>query len=130
MANTTYQEVIDSFESSFQDKVEIPESLEMVWFNKAVGKYSFELEELSFDETLKEFSAKLDRYAIDTLGTYMKRFYMERELSKVNKRASIVTKELSINGSGSDKNAVRRELEYVAEEANRMTDIQKSPALS
>ena len=130
MANTTYQEIVDSFESSFQDKVEVPESLEMVWFKKAVGKYSFELEKLSFDESLKEFDVQLDQYIIDTLGAYMKRFYMERELSKVNKRATIVTKEISINGSGSDKNAVRRELEYIAEEARYMTETQKTPALS
>ena len=41
--NTTYTEVINSFHSTFQDKVIIPEGLEKVWFLKAVGKYSFEI---------------------------------------------------------------------------------------
>ena len=36
--NTTAQEVFDSFESSFQDKVVIPEALELLWLKKAVGR--------------------------------------------------------------------------------------------
>ena len=37
--NTSYEEVIDSFHSTFQDKVELPGLLEKEWFKKAVGKF-------------------------------------------------------------------------------------------
>ena len=46
--NTTYTEVINSFHSTFQDKVIIPESLEKEWFLKAVGKYSFEIDPINY----------------------------------------------------------------------------------
>ena len=131
MANepvTTAQEVYDSFEASFQDKSVIPPELELVWLLKAIGRYSAELDELSFDETNLTFSKKLDRYAIDTLGAFMKQSYMEREVSKVNKRVSIVTKDLSIDGNGNSKTAAREELEYDRSKTSKMVDNQKPTA--
>ena len=49
MANTTIQEVIDSFESSFADKRVIPYDLEIVWLKKAVARYSIELDPITLD---------------------------------------------------------------------------------
>ena len=46
---TKVKEVFESFESSFQDKFEIPLSLELQWLKKAVGRYSLELEPITFD---------------------------------------------------------------------------------
>ncbi len=131
MANepvTTAQEVYDSFEASFQDKSVIPPELELVWLLKAIGRYSAELDKLSFDETNLTFSEKLDRYAIDTLGAFMKQSYQERESSKVNKRVSIVTKDLSIDGNGNSKTAAREELEYDRSKTSKMVDNQKPTA--
>ena len=47
MAVTTAQEVFDSFEASFQDKSQIPTSLELLWLKKAVAQYSTEIAEVS-----------------------------------------------------------------------------------
>ena len=129
--NTTYTEVIDSFHSTFQDKVVIPEGLEKVWFLKAVGKYSFEIDSINFDEELNEFDSKLKRYTIDTLGLMMKKFYQERELSKVNKRISIVSKDLSIDGSNGSKSATLNELAKVSEDKKVVLGLitTKTPAL-
>lgn len=118
--NTTYNEVINSFHSSFQDKTVIPESLEREWFLKAVGKYSFEISPLNYDEKLSKFDSSLDRYVIDTLGVMMKKYYQQRELSKVNKRISIVGKDLSIDGSNGTKTATKAELEMVDSELENM----------
>ena len=118
--NTTYEEVINSFHSTFQDKVVIPETLEKVWFLKAVGKYSFEIDSINYDEELNEFDSKLTRYVVDTLGLMMKKFYQERELSKVNKRISIVSKDLSIDGSNGSKTAAKNELDDVSKELDEM----------
>lgn len=52
MANTEAKDVIDSFESSFADKQVLPESLEIMWLKKAVGRYSVELDKLNFDDEL------------------------------------------------------------------------------
>ena len=130
MANTptTAREVYDSFESSFQDKSIIPIELEYVWLLKAIGRYSVELETLVFDEERLVFDKKLDRYTIDTLGAFMKQSYQEREVSKVNKRVSIVGKDLSINSGGHDKTAARNELEYDKSKSSQMVQNHKPTA--
>ena len=128
MNNTQAVEILESFESSFQDKVIIPEELELVWLKKAVGRYSTEIAPLSFDETCNEFDQKLDRYVIDTLAAIMKQLYQQREVSKVNKRISIVTKNLSIDGNNGSKTAARAELEYDALNSAIMINNQKTTA--
>ena len=75
MANTEAKDVIDSFESSFADKQVLPESLEIMWLKKAIGRYSVELDELNFDDELLQFNSKLDQYVIDTLAQFMLQMY-------------------------------------------------------
>ncbi len=128
MGNTTANEVIQSFESSFADKSVLPESLEMEWLKKAIGRYSIELSDLNFDPKLNQFDTRLDRYVIDTLAEFMKQSYQERQYSKVNKRISITGKDLGIDGSNGSKTATKAELDYVAEKANSMVNNQKVTA--
>ncbi len=128
MANTTAQEVYDSFEASFQDKSIIPETLEFEWLRKAVARYSIELDPLSFDEDSLSFNEKLDRYVVDTLAAFMKQSYQEREVSKVNKRVSIVGKDISIDGNNGSKTAARNELQYDESKSAQMIDNQKPTA--
>ena len=96
---TQLSEVIESFHSSFMDKTEIPNSLEMMWLKKAIAEYGTEISPLEYDEEIGEFSETIDQYVIDTLATMMKVMYLQRHYSKVNKIASIVGKDLSVNGS-------------------------------
>lgn len=128
MKNTSASEIIEFFESSFADKHVIPLDLELVWLKKAIGRYSKELTDLTFDEETLEFNCVLDMYVKDTLAQMMKKFYQERELSKVNKRVSIVGKEISIDGSGNSKTAAKNELNYVASEVTDMVENQKPTA--
>ena len=130
MEGTTAQEVYDSFESSFRDKEIIPDTLELVWLKKAVARYSTELEPISFSEEEMAFDEVLDQYAIDTLAAFMKQLYQEREVSKVNKRTSIITKDISIDGAGHTKSAARNELLYDEEKSNYMVHYQKPTAYS
>ena len=58
----------------------------------------------------------------------MKQSYQEREVSKVNKRVSIVGKDLSIDGNNGSKNAARNELLYDESKSNTMVDNQKPTA--
>lgn len=128
MSNTTANDVIQSFESSFVDKRVLPVSLEIEWLKKAVGRYSIELDPLNFDEELLEFDIKLDRYVIDTLAAFMLQLYQERQVSLVNKRVSIVGKDLSIDGSGNSKTAEKNHLEYVRSQVVEMIENQKPTA--
>lgn len=120
MANTTAKDVFDSFETSFQDKKVIPDEVEKIWLLKAIGRYSIELDPLNFDKELLEFDCELDRYVIDTLAHFMKQYYQEREVSKVNKRVSIVGKDLSLDGNNGSKTAAKNELDYIDGKSDEM----------
>ena len=126
--NTTASDVLKYFESSFMDKHVIPRELEIVWLKKAIGRYSIELDKLNFDPIIEEFDSILDSYVVDTLAQMMKKFYQERELSKVNKRISIVGKDLSLDGSGNSKKYAKEELDYVNTEVIEMVENQKPSA--
>jgi len=128
MSVSTAREVFDSFEASFQDKSEIPASLELLWLKKAVAQYSAEVEEISLDDDAINFTEQLDQYVIDILAQYMKVYYMEREVSKVNKRVSIVSKDISIDGNNGSKTAAKNELDYNDIKMQVMTANQKTPA--
>lgn len=126
---TKASEVIESFESSFADKQVIPDELEQVWLKKAIGRYSVELDVLAYDEDNQSFVTKLDQYVIDTLAQFMYQLYQERQVSLVNKRVSIVGKDLSIDASNSSKTAERLHLEYVESKATDMIENQKTTAM-
>ena len=128
MDNTQAREIFDSFEASFQDKSIIPMELELEWLLKAIARYSVELDPLNFDRITLSFNCKLDRYVIDTLGAFMKQSYQEREVSKVNKRVSIVGKDISIEGINGSKTAARSELEYVDAKSAQMIHNQMPTA--
>lgn len=125
---TTAQEIFNYFESSFQDKSIIPTNLEELWLKKAIAQYNIELGNLEFDETTLEFSTDIDAYIASTLAQYMKVYYMEREVSKVNKRVSIVSKDISIDGNNGSKTAAKNELDYNDIKMQVMTTNQKTPA--
>jgi len=127
---TPFSEVYDSFESSFQDKCEIPAALELLWLKKAVAQYCVEIEKITYDEDADEFDITLDQYVIDSLAQAMKVFYLEREVSKVNKRISIVGKDISIDGNNGSKTAARAELERNDRKMEQMYFNQKPTAYS
>lgn len=128
--NTTAQEVFDSFEGMFADKHIIPDGLELLWLKKAVARFSVELDPLTFDSENLEFSNKLNQYVIDTLAAFMKQMYQEREVSKVNKRVSIVTKDISVDGNGNAKTAAKSELDYCDTQSKEMIFDQMPTAYS
>lgn len=128
MAVTEAQEVIEFFESSFADRQVLPDSLEKIWLRRAIGRYSAELEPLSYDDKLMVFNDKLDDYVISTLAQFMLQMYQERQVSLVNKRISIVGKDLSVDGSNGTKTAEKAHLEHIVSEASEMVENQKPSA--
>lgn len=130
MANTytTANEIIDSFESCFADKVELPITLKYMWLKKAIARYSNEIVEIEFNDRINAITTKLDQYAIDTIANYMWQMYQEREVSKVNKRVSIVGKDLSWNTANNPNKYNAEELAYISNKSSEMTEHQKVAA--
>ena len=126
--NTIAKDVFDSFESSFQDKTIVPESLELLWLKKAVARYTVELDPITFNEETNEFDDKLDQYVVDTLAMFMVQMYDEREWSRVNKQVSIVGKDVSVDGAGHTKTAAKAKAEYSNAESEKMIANQKPTA--
>lgn len=128
MDNTSANDVIQSFESSFVDKKVLPYSLEIEWLKKAVGRYSTELDPIYFDNDTHDFDSVLPQYVIDTLAAFMMQSYQERQVSLANKRVSIVGGDISIDGSNGTKTAERNYLEYLREKSSDMVENQKPTA--
>lgn len=126
--NTNIDEVIQRFESSFVEKHEIPIELELMWLKRAVGRYSLEFDHLDFDETTKTFNKEIPNYVMDTLAELMHQYYQERQLSLVNKRVSIVTKEVSIDGTNGSKTSTLNELNSIKDNVSDMIGKQKTTA--
>lgn len=125
---TTAQDVIDFFESSFADKQVIPFDLELIWLRKAVSRYSLELDPLVFDNTLKQFGCALDDTVISTLAAFMKEYYQERQVSKVNKRVSIVGKDVSVGASDNSKKYTEDEYNSIQQNSRVLVNNQKPTA--
>jgi len=122
---TTIEEIIESFEGSFADRKIIPKELKVLWLKKAIGRYSTELKELEFDEEYLEFNEKLKRYTIDTLANFMTELYQKRQVSKVNKTARIVGKDISIDGGDGLKKYNESELHEIKYDSKEMIHNQK-----
>lgn len=128
MANTTYQEVIDSFESTFQNKYVLAEGLVKQWFLDSVAEFSLELENLNFDTTTNTFDVILPRWIVVSLGLMMKVKYCIREISRVNKLNNIIGKDISFNGNGDTKKYTKEELDSELARLNKLLDNQKPTA--
>ena len=114
------KDVIESFESTFQDKFVIPLDLEMQWFKDALALYELEIDALGYNSETDQFSPNVKSYQITTLGLMMKRSYCARELSRIVKIQNIVGKDVSLTGTGDQKRISKEELEI---EQNRVEDL-------
>lgn len=117
---TQFSEVIDSFHSIIMDKRELPESLELMWLKKAIAELSVETSPIEYIEELGEFNSDIGQYVIDTLALLMKSYYVAREVSRNNKVASIVGKDLSINGTNGLQKYSKDEYDTIRVEVSEM----------
>lgn len=121
-------DVFDVFESSFRDTEIIPDGLEIEWLKRACALYSLEIEPLTFDEDMEEFNIEIDDITVETLGKIMKLLYQERQTSKANKRASIVTPDFSYDTQAPTKQYETIHLNYCNEEVIKILDSLKPTA--
>lgn len=116
---TTYQNVVDVFESTFTEKVALNDYLVKQWFKMAIGEFSIQIEPIYYDENEEIFvdadgnDTILNQTIVNILGYTIKRYYCEREYNKIVKRSNIITKDLSINNSEGDKRQAKTEIDWV-----------------
>lgn len=121
---TQFSEVIDSFHSIIMDKKELPNTLELMWLKKAIAEYGVELSPLEYNEEISEFTETISQYVIDTLAILMKSYYVSREISKNNKIASIVGKDISINGNNGLQKFTKEEYDtLIIEISERISNL-------
>ena len=114
IASTTYQDVVNVFEATFQEKYQLDSSLVLQWFNMAIEEFSREIEPLVFDTTINSFLyydkdgnvIPLPYLYIQILGYTIKR-------DRVIKRTNIIGKDLTLNNTSADKAHAKEELDYV-----------------
>lgn len=120
MEVTTAQDVFLDFMSLIQHKKVLPDSLLIQWLKKANSEFSQKATPLNFDKEILSYDMKLDDYYISILAMIMKRYYLERELSRVNKITKIVGKDISIDGNDGTKKYTAMELETVTKDIDSM----------
>lgn len=128
MANTTADNILDSFHSIMREKTLLPQALEYQWVSDAVSMYSLEISELDYDSTTKAFGEALPQYVVKTLALQIKQFYLERELSRIMKLNNIVTKDVTLNGNGDTKRVAIEELKLQISNNEVLLSKQKQSA--
>jgi hypothetical protein len=128
MANTTSQDVLNSFESTFQDKHILPTDLVEQWLLDCIGEYCLQNEILNYDKTTKEFDRELHQWQITTLGIMIKIKYCIREVSRINKLNNIIGKDISYNATGDSKKYSKAELDSEITRLTQLLEYQKPTA--
>ena len=118
--DTQFSEVIDSFHSIIMDKREIPDSLELMWLKKAIAELSAKTSPIEYSEEHSEFNSDIGQYVVDTLALLIKSYYVSREVSRNNKIASIVGKDLSVNGTNGLQKYSKEEYDTIRIEVSEM----------
>lgn len=130
ITNTTEIDVINSFHSHPMSKNPLPTGLEHQFFLNALAQYELEISELGFDETIGEFTTKIDRGAILTLGMLMYVEFLTRELSRIEKLNGFHGKDIQMTGSDGSKRVTLSDLELEINRVNELLHKQKTHAFN
>lgn len=124
--NTTENDVIQSFHSHPMSKNPLPIGLEHQFFLNALAQYELEITELGYDEVVEEFTSKIDRGAILTLGMLMYVEFLTRELSRIEKLNGFHGKDIQMTGSDGSKRVTLADLELEINRVNELLHKQKN----
>ena len=103
----------------------LPTGLEHQFFLNALAQYELEISDLGFDETIGEFTTKIDRGAILTLGMLMYVEFLTRELSRIEKLNGFHGKDIQMTGSDGSKRVTLSDLELEINRVNELLHKQK-----
>ena len=130
MANTTYNDVLSSFQSLPQSKYILADGLVKQWFLDALGEYELEIDSLNYDDVLETFDSNIKQYKIKTIALIMYTYYLTRELSRAEKLSGISGKDISITGGDESKRTIYNDLKFELERVNDLLNKQKQHCYS
>lgn len=125
MANTTYEDVLSSFESLPQTKVVLADGLLKRWFLDCISLYELETESLGFNEDSNEFDSKLPNYKIKTISLMMYCEFLTRELNRIVKLNGFYGKDIQMTGADGSKRVALADLQLELERVERLLHKQK-----
>ena len=122
------QTVVELFESSIASTTALPTALVDAWFERAVDRYSFEVDPITYDKSARELDtdAMIDA---DILALYMKLFFQEREYMRIGLRSQIVTKDISLNGGGAIYSTAKNLIDDVRADLTDLITKRKHPSI-
>lgn len=121
-------DVIEYFESSIVSQTVLPDALVDAWFERAVDRYSFEVDPIAYDADTGDLTVNetIDR---DILALYMKLFFQEREYMRIGLRSQIVTKDISLNGGGAIYSTAKNLIDDVRADLTDLITKRKHPSI-
>lgn len=122
---TTFDDVVMSFHSHPLCKKVLPDGLEKQFFDSALAYYELEIESLDFDDEELQFSTKLSRQVIYSLGLLMYVEYLTRELSRIEKLNGFKGKDITLTGSDTSKRVTMSDLKLEIERCQELMHKQK-----
>jgi ethanolamine utilization protein EutA (predicted chaperonin) len=104
--------------------VALSSSLEQQWVLDAVADYNIDIGGLTYNSESLEFDKDLDQSIVMILGCLVNIRYLKRQRSYINKKSNIITKDLSLNGTGDEKRMTKEEVDselvYTQERINKI----------
>lgn len=123
---TTEIDVIQSFHSHPMSKNPLPSGLEHQFFLNALAHYELEIEELGYNDITGDFTTKLNRGVILTLGMLMYVEFLTRELSRIEKLNGFHGKDIQLTGSDGAKRVTLADLQLEIERVQELLHKQKN----
>jgi hypothetical protein len=109
--------VVSGFHSEIREIHAFPEGLEDRWLMSAMEEFELEIGPLGYDPDSGDFSREPP--PVYTLSLMMAKYYLKREMSRINKLNNILGKDLQLTGTGQSKAAARGEYESLLGEIER-----------
>ena len=137
---TTYEDVVNAFESIIKSKYVLADGLVEQWFKNAIGEYELNIGKLGYDademgfllsdgeNTFFDSKGNLSNHVILNLAELMKSYYMQQERRRVNQLNNIIGKDISLNGTGDTKKYTAAEADGVDSKVADFFQKQKPPA--
>ena len=112
---TDYEAVLDIFYSEIRNHYELPDDMLLRWFDTARAEFELDIKKLQYNSITQMFTPSSPVINM-TLGLFMCKSYLRRELSRINKLNSIVGRDLQLTSTAATKQAVKAEYDTLLAE--------------
>lgn len=124
--STPYILMQNSFHSQFQSKITLDADLEKQFLLSAIGDFSLDLYELTWDSVNEEILEDLKQTEINLLGKLMYKYYLYRERDKVLKLNNIIGKDVRLTGMADSKGHINKTIESLNGEISEIINKMKT----